>query len=415
MRNDFTLFFRVVPSGKKVVYYYAYDSEGTRRGPWTTGQVNKTAARNFCNALNRKGALLPEEKTMPSFEEYAAGFWDWENSPYLKERRKRVKLTQNYTDKCKNVVDNTLVPHFGKMKLDKITGDIIDQWLDVMMKTGKKNVTINGYFGTLMTMMKWAVRKRVIERDPFLDVQKLIKEPKEKKIATQDEFKAMFVNDWKKVWDNDLLMCTAHKLAALTGMRCSEVLGLRGEYVFERHLYLHGQFDDYGYRETKTKIKHKIPLPAELAKDLKKLIKINADGFVFSEDGGEQPITRRRLYLGLQRAFKNIGIGEDEMKDRGLNIHAWRHFCNTELLKGGLTVKKVQAVTGHKTEGMTDNYTHFDPLEFAEVTKVQENLLKKKPKKQESKKPEAAENKRPALKLVKMQEEEKTERRRKAS
>jgi site-specific recombinase XerD len=363
----------VVPSGKKVVYYYAYDEEGTRKGPWSTGQTSKTAARNVCNLLNRKGTLLPEGKTMPTFEEYAAGFWDWLYSPYLKERRKRVKLTQNYTDKCKNVTDNTLVSYFGKMKLDKITGEVIEGWLDTMIETGKKNVTINGYFGTLMTMMKWAVRKRIIERDPFLDVQRLIKETKEKKIITQDEFKAMFVDDWKKVWDNDLLMCTAHKLAALTSMRCSEVLGLKGEYVFDNYLYLCGQFDDYGYRETKTKI--------------------NGDGFVFSEDGGETPITRRRVYLGLQRACGNIGISEDDMKKRGINVHAWRHFCNTELLKGGLTVKKVQAVTGHKSEGMTDNYTHFDPMEFLEVSKIQEMLLA--PKKDIPKK------ERPALTLVK--------------
>ena len=149
MRNDFTLFFRVVPSGKKVVYYYAYDDEGNRRGPWSTGQLNKTAARNYCNALNRKGALLPEGKTMPTFEEYAAGFWDWENSPYLKERRKRVTLTQNYTDKCKKVSETTLVPHFGKMSLNKITPEVIEEWPDVMIETGKKNVTINGYFSTL--------------------------------------------------------------------------------------------------------------------------------------------------------------------------------------------------------------------------------------------------------------------------
>ena len=48
-------------------------------------------------------------------------------------------------------------------------------------------------------MLKWAVKKRIIDRDPFLDVQRLIKEPKEKKIVTQDEFKALFVADWKTV------------------------------------------------------------------------------------------------------------------------------------------------------------------------------------------------------------------------
>jgi integrase len=389
------------------VYYYVYDDEGTRRGPWSTGQTTKTAARNVCNLLNRKGTLLPEGKTMPTFEEYATGFWDWDNSPYLKERRKRVKLTQNYTDKNKKLTDSTLISYFGKMKLDSITGEVIEGWLDAMIETGKKNVTINGYFGTLMTMMKWAVRKRIIERDPFLDVQRLIKETKEKKIITQDEFKAMFVDNWKKVWDNDLLMCTAHKLAALTSMRCSEVLGLKGEYVFDNYLYLCGQFDDYGYRETKPKIKHHIPLPAELVRDLRKLIKINDDGFVFSEDGGATPITRRRIYLGLQRACGNIGIDEDEMKKRGINVHGWRHFCNTELLKGGLSVKKVQAVTGHKSENMTDNYTHFDPMEFSEVSKIQKMLLE--PKK------EKLEKERSTLKLVKSTETEKTEWRRKVS
>ena len=110
--------------------------------------------------------------------------------------------------------------------------------------------------------------------------------------------------------------------------------------------------------------------------------------------------------MGLHRAFRNIGISEDDIRNRGLNIHAWRHFCNTELLRGGLSVKKVQAVTGHKTESMTDNYTHFDPLEFTEVNRIQEMLL--------APKDEKAENERPTLTIVKMPEE-KTARRRKAS
>jgi integrase len=357
MRNDFTLFYRVVPSGKKVVYYYAYDDEGNRRGPWSTGQVSKTAARNFCNLLNRQGKLLQKGKEMPTFGEYAKDFWDWEKSNYIKDRKKRRVITQNYTDKCKFVVLNSLTPYFGKMKLDKITGEVIDEWLDYMMnlkqngKTKYKNKTINGYFGTLATMLKWAVRKKVILRDPFLDVDRLVNHKTEKKIITQDEFKELFVNDWKKAWDSYLIMCTANKLAALTGMRCSEILGLKGEYVFDNFLYLCGQFDDYGYRETKTKVKQQIPLPAELVRDLKKLTRVNKNGFVFSEDGGQTPITRRRFYLGVHRAFNKIGISSEEIKERGLNIHAWRHFCNTELLKGGMSVKKVQAVTGHKTEG----------------------------------------------------------------
>jgi integrase len=199
----------------------------------------------------------------------------------------------------------------------------------------------------------------------------------------------LFVDDWKMVWDRDLLRYTANKIAALTGMRCCEVLGLRGEYVYDDHIFLCGQYDEYGYRETKTKIKHHMPLTAELVADLRKLMKLNGNGYIFSLDGGITPVTRRHVYNGLAKALNKIGITDEEIKERGLNIHAWRHFCNTE------------------------HYTHFDPLDFGEVPKIQAALLKRKARKQVSSAeafqgrgspPETADDGRPALAIVKMPE-----------
>jgi len=407
MHNDFTLFTRKVPSGKTVVYYYAYDGEGNRLGPWTTGECNKTAARNYCNRLNREGKLLPTLKEMPTFAEYSALFWDWDKSEYLKERRKRRKLTEAYADKNKAAIKNTLNPYFGKMKLDAITGKEIDAWLDYLISQGYKNNTANAFFGCLQTMMKWAVKKHIIERDPFNDVQKLMQEPKEKKLFTYDEFKALFGSKWSEAWNNDFLMCTANKLAALTGIRCCEILGLKGEYVFDDHIYICAQYDGkYGYRETKTKTKHHIPLTKEVIADLRKLMVSNENGYVFSENGGETPLKRDQIYHGLKMALKKIGISPKEAKERGLNVHAWRHFCNTELQKAGLTTQKVQAITGHRTMQMTEHYTHFDPMDFGEVPQIQADLLKMCDDKLD---------KRPALTLVKMPAKEKTERKRRAS
>ena len=84
-------------------------------------------------------------------------------------------------------------------------------------------------------------------------------------------------------------------------------------------------------------------------------------------------------------------------------------YCNTEFQKAGLTVQKVQAVTGHKSERSTETYTHFDPLDFGEVPKIQAALLRKKPQKQEG-----TENERPALTLYKP-EDDKSAGRKKAS
>jgi integrase len=388
MHNSFTLLSRKVPSGKTVVYYYAYNEDGKRLGPWSTGMPNKTTARHYCEKLMRAGNLIPLQNDIGTFAELASGFWDWEKSPYLEERRKRNLLTQSYADKCQKVVNHTLLPHFGKMKLDSITLDVVEEWFDKMIADKLKHTSINGYFGTLRTMIRWAAKKRIIlGGDPLIGVERLLNDRKKIQIITRDEFKALFVDDWKKVWDNDHLRYTANKLAACTGIRCGEILGLRGEYVFNDHFFLCGQYDEtYKYRETKTKIKHHIPLTAEVVADLRKLIKLNGDGFIFSLDGGVTPVCGRHLRNGLHKALKKIGISRKEASERGLHLHAWRHFLNTELQRAGLSIRIVQAVTGHKSERMTEYYTHFDPSDFGEVPQVQAALLAKKPEKPKEKK-----------------------------
>jgi integrase len=114
------------------------------------------------------------------------------------------------------------------MRLDKIIPEVIGEWFDHMTSEGYKNTITNGYFGTLKTMLKWAAKKKAIPGDPLADIERLMNDRKKLVIITREEFKAMFVKDRRKVWNNDLLLCTANKMATLTGMRCSEVLGLRG-------------------------------------------------------------------------------------------------------------------------------------------------------------------------------------------
>ncbi|MDR1862495.1 MAG: site-specific integrase [Treponema sp.] len=275
MHNDFTLFKRTVPSGGRVVYYYAYDGDGKRLGPWTTGETSLTAARNVCNRLNREGKLLPGLKGIPTFAEYAADFWDWDKSAYLKDRKKRYNLTRSYADKNARVVNHTLLPYFGKMRLDKITADEVDMWFDYMLDEEYRHTTINGYYGTLLTMITYAAKKKVIPFNPLTVLERLVNDRRNLEIITPEEFKALFVKDWKRVWNDDPVVCGANKLAALTGMRCSEVLGLTGEYVFEGNIFLNAQFDEYGYRETKTKIKHHIPLAEEVITGLRELMNVN--------------------------------------------------------------------------------------------------------------------------------------------
>jgi integrase len=220
------------------------------------------------------------------------------------------------------------------------------------------------------------VERKIIDKDPTDKMGRLVNDRKEIKIITQEEFKKLFVNDWEQVWEGDYISYTANKLAALTGMRASEVIGLKSGFVYDEHIYLCMQYDEYGYRPTKTKDKHNIPLTGDLINELKQIKQINGDGFIFSLDKGETPMRRRTMYDQFHLALKNIGISDDELAERHLHLHAWRHFFNTEMLKGGMTIPQAQAITGHKSERMTDWYCHFDPAEFGKAMKIQENLLK---------------------------------------
>ena len=116
MRNDFTMFKRVVPSGAKAVYYYAYDENEKRRGPWTTKCLNFTEARNYCHKLIRKGALIPDRKKTMTFSEYANGFWGLD-SEYIRAQRSRKDFTDRYVTISKQLTINQIELFFGKSVL----------------------------------------------------------------------------------------------------------------------------------------------------------------------------------------------------------------------------------------------------------------------------------------------------------
>jgi hypothetical protein len=51
---------------------------------------------------------------MPTFAEYALGWWEWDTCAYLKKRRKRYNITQGYADQAKRNLHKVLLPYFGK-------------------------------------------------------------------------------------------------------------------------------------------------------------------------------------------------------------------------------------------------------------------------------------------------------------
>ncbi|MDR2053884.1 MAG: tyrosine-type recombinase/integrase [Treponema sp.] len=432
MHNDYTLFWRTYPNGKKVVFYYAYDDKDVRQGPWTTKCQSITVARNYCNRLIKADALIPKRGKPLTFGEYAKGFWE-RGSDYLTNQEGRADITLAYIDNCKKMTANQILPFFADIPLEKITYRDVNKWLlgfknrEITVGGKKeiksyKNTYANTVFGTLYTMMAWAVEQELIKINPCAKVKKLKNDRKKIEIITVGEVRKLFPKNWKTVWEDKEIAYTANRLASLTGMRAGEIMGLRGEYVFDDYIYVCGSYGEYGYGPTKTKETRFIPLIPEMIGLLKKLTEKNGKGYVFSLDGGGKPVCRKYFYDEFHRALKRIGVDQAEITRRGLSIHSWRHFLNTELQTQGLTLEQVQAVTGHKSDRMSEWYTHFDARKLSDVMEAQRVITgaKKPGKAGEGTKGAAAkagtgkQPGRPDLKIVKMPERKETPARKRA-
>jgi integrase len=233
-------------------------------------------------------------------------------------------------------------------------------------------------------------------------VKRLKNDRKNLEILTPGEVLKMFPSDYTTVWGDKEVVFAANRLASLTGMRIGEVLGLKGEYVYDDHILVCGQSNRYGYKKsTKTKKDRTIPLLPEMIGLLRKLMVKNGSGFVFSEDGGVSPLTRDTVAYGFSGALRTIGINDAERNRRGLSLHGWRHFLNTSLLTQGMTIEQVQGVTGHLSKQTTELYNHIDARQMTDVLKAQEAIYGKT-----KKEPPPENNTAPALTLVKPENED---------
>jgi integrase len=225
-------------------------------------------------------------------------------------------------------------------------------------------------------MLGFAVKEKLLKYNPCKEVRKLKDEGCKRQILTPEEVKRMFPEAWSDVWDS-YTQYVINKVAACTGMRIGEIMGLRSEYVHDGYIEVARQYSQTaGYSDVKTHKPRNIPVTAVVEGDLRRLIAENGEGYLFvTKAGASKPMCRTTVVESYFKALERIGIGEAERKERNLTFHSWRHFLNTTLLMANVSDTKVKAVTGHVKEGEKERYTHLDANEFVEVRKVQERVI----------------------------------------
>jgi integrase len=325
-------------------------------------QIRTAEEADFvCRDLRRRGLLkayiIAGSKPDTDFPDYLQTFWDYESSPYVKEKlRKNHGIHKNYTVGQRLIVEKYWRPFFKGRLLGSIAREDIENFIDSVaerkLSAGRKNTILKA--GTIP--LKWAFSKEIIEKNITAGITWFSGETEGRKILTPAIAAALFNAAWR-----DGRAKLASMLAAVTGLRSGEIRGLRVQDLGEDCLYIRHSWNLRDKLKTTKNNKCRtaeVPFPF-LINELMNLAKRNphgagADSYVFwAKQSSSKPAESVLFLTGLRDALRKTGM--DGKEAEGYMFHGWRHYF-TSYMKNRLDKKLLKVQTGHLTDPMIDHY-----------------------------------------------------------
>ena len=315
----------------------------------------------FLDELKRLGwmktYILKDTPAAEDFVSFLYAFWDWETSPYIKEKQRKCHgIHKRHCKLQSQAVALYWEPFFKGRFLGDITAVDIDAFInhmgDMDLSASRKNVVIKA--GT--KPMRWAFSKGRIEKDPTRGHILFTGEERKRNILTPTSAAAAFRTAWKE--DRAKL---ANMLASVTGMRSGEILALRFQDLGADCLYVQGSWNIAdGMKPPKNNKTRTVEIPfPDLMAGLFEQAKENPwgvtpDSFVFwSEFRKDRPMQPYMFVDGLREALVKIGFPKSEAGK--YLFHGWRHFYTSYMIRK-LDKKLLKSQTGHLTDEMLAHY-----------------------------------------------------------
>jgi integrase len=348
----------------------------------SSGQTSKSNAQNWADEQIKSGKVIVSDKKNIFFESFAKEFWDWNTSPYVKGKLARgMQIGQTHVKTSAGYIARHVIPAFKGRMLGSITPADVETWILALKKKGDlKAKSINLIYMAFRTILKEAFRLGYIPSDPTIRIQSLAEEKSMRGVLSIAELKKLFADGaCATIWKGDHKLFVANLLAACTGMREGEIRGLLIRDVHEDYIDVqHSWEQGYGLKGAKWGSERRVTVPKSVSKLLAELITNSpykaAEDLVFYGKKRDIPIHARAFIDALYASLGAIGIDEEERKARAVTFHSWRHFLNS-ISRGRVPDEKLRLMTGHRTEEMTEHYTHLLEEDYTEIRKVQEDVF----------------------------------------
>jgi integrase len=344
---------------QKTAWVLDYRDQNGKRHIETFRRQKDAVAREAEVRLDIKQGTHVAPSESPTVAE-AAGQW----IARVKAQGREETTLQQYEQH----VRTHIVPHLGRTKLAKLTPPAIEKYRDQYLLAKLSRPLARKVLTSLKSLLKAAKYSHVAADVSIGSVSRERRLEPGIDIPTTDEIKRLVAA--ASTPRQKALLLTA----ALTGLRASELRGLRWRDVDLKVGELHvrqraDRFLTIGQPKSKA-ASRTVPLPPELVSALKtwKLAcPIGEADLVFPSSTGKVEYHVTMLH-GVETVMRAAGVVERATGKPKYAMHAFRHFfaswCINPKERGGreLPPKVVQQMLGHSSIVMTlDTYSHLFP------------------------------------------------------
>lgn len=268
-------------------------------------------------------------------------------------------------------------PYIEKLELRKVrTPDINNIFEQVRRNAGPNGRAHTVYRNLkhfLNSAFKRAIGQGLIDHNPVRDSISISGNPIDTHKTTLQETKAIVKALDKGKTNSAVIAKNAVMIAAFTGLRLEEILGLKwedydGKVLDIKRAVVHGKV-----LETKT-LHSKAPIPVVglVKKTLAEHVAVNSGkGFMFHDGEGKQ------LY-GFGNLVRDIRPILEEQKVQWHGWHGFRRGLNVELKRLEIDFETRQNILRHAPEGVTDrHYSEPNIEQMREALKKVEAVYKR--------------------------------------
>ena len=312
-------------------------------------------------------------------------FGDW--LCYWYENHSKPMLRASTQNNYENVIYNHVLPEIGKIPLNKLSQNDLQQFYGRLKKNGRKRLTEQYGAGLSDRMVRMchavcrsalerAVRDDLLRTNPAIGCKLPPKKAKEMQVLDREELQKFLIQAQADGYYELFLLdlCTGLRRGELIALQWEDLNFETGVLTVNKQAYtVNGELQIIPPK-TKASVRKLVLPPAVLAVLREYRKKVDSRWMFPSPVKADRPITpgvaRRRLQTILERA-----------ECKRVRFHDLRHTFATLALENGMDVKTLSAMLGHVSAVTTlDIYTHItDDMRLMAAANIDRSIGKAAP------------------------------------